>query len=590
MEHPGRDLPILSLRRFLPYLLLPVLMYAQADTPVHRLFAEFFEDYLRLNPEAATSFGRNEYNDRLADWSAVGLDQRLQMAEKYLARANALPLDGLDERDLISVEVLRAGLERQIETQRLGINGMLRVSQLFGAHNEIFEVIDLMPARTVKDYENIIARISAAPAYVDQNIALFDSAAAAGLAQPKIVADLVIQQISAQARQTPDNTPLLAAFRRFPAAIPQDDRQRLQKQAAAAFEDSFLPAWRKLLAYMTENYARKVRASTGVNTVPGGDRIYAFQVRVMTTTGMKPREIHELGLKEVARIEAAMEAIARETGFSGSLPEFEAKLAADPAQHFHSKEEMLIYCRNIVMLMEPELPRLFKLLPRTPIGVRAIPPDREAATASHYTPGTPDITRAAYFSLQAYQPEKQVKYDKTSLVMHEGVPGHHLQISLAQEMRDLPDFRKLGDFNNSAYVEGWALYAESLGEEVGIGLDPETRFGRLASERFRAVRLVVDTGLHTMGWSREQAREYFHQHAPNAGLDEIDRYIAWPGQALAYKIGQLKIRQLRTMAEQRLGPKFDVRNFHDLILRNGVVPLDILEKFVTGHIEGASRN
>ncbi|HLM99832.1 MAG TPA: DUF885 domain-containing protein [Bryobacteraceae bacterium] len=578
------------MKRILLAFLVPLLMCGQTDSsPARKLFAEFFEDYLRLHPGDATQFGRTDYDDQWSDWSAAGREQCAHLDETYLARLKALPLDGLPERDRISAEVLRFGLERELETQRLGLDGLLRVSQLHGAHNWVFQIIDLMPARTVKDYENIIARINAVPLYIDQTIALFESATETGLAQPKVVADLVIQQLSAQVQQTPDNSPLLGAFRRFPTSISKDEQERLQKQAAAAFERSFLPAWRKLLAYMTETYAQKVRAATGVNTVPGGDRIYAYQVRTMTTTRMTPAEIHELGLKEVARIEAAMQAIAHETGFSGSLSEFEAKLAADPAQHFQSKEEMLVYCRNIAMLMEPELPRLFKLLPRTPLGVRAIPPDREAANASHYTLGTPDVTRPGYFNLQAYQPEKQVKYTKTALVLHEAIPGHHLQVSLTQETRDLPDFRKLFAFGNSAYAEGWALYAESLGEEVGVGTDPYSRFGRLASERFRAVRLVVDTGLHTMGWSREQAQQYFHEHAPSVGLDEIDRYIAWPGQALAYKIGQLKIRQLRTMAEQRLGPKFDIRNFHDLVLRNGVVPLEVLEQFVTAHVDEAGR-
>jgi len=569
---------------------LPVILSAQSTSaPLRQMFAEYFEDYLRLNPEAATALGRTDYDDRWTDWSAAGRDRRAQLAERYLARLKTISPDGLDERDRINTEIFRYGLERQLETQRLGLEGMLRVSQLWGAHTNIYLTIDQMPARTVKDYENIIARIRAVPAYADQAIALFDSAADAGLAQPKLVADLVSQQLSSQVRQTVADSALLSAFRRFPSSIAKDEQDRLQTQAAEAFDGSFLPSWRKLLAYLTDTYSHKVRAATGVNTVPNGDRIYAFQVRVMTTTHMTPQQIHELGLKEVARIEAAMQAIARETGFNGSLAEFEAKLTADPAQHFHSKEEMLEYCRNAVMLMEPELPRLFKLLPRTPIGVRAIPPDREAATASTYTVGTPDVTRSGYFNLQAYRPEKQARYDKTALVLHEAVPGHHLQISLQQEMRDLPDFRKLWDFANSAYTEGWALYAESLGEEVGVGMEPYTRFGRLASERFRAVRLVVDTGLHTMGWSRDRAVEYFREHAPANGFDEIDRYIAWPGQALAYKIGQLKIRELRTMAEQQLGPRFDIRNFHDLILRNGVVPLEVLEQFVTAHINEAGR-
>jgi len=578
------------MKRVLLGFFVPLLVYAQTDSsPARKLFAEFFEDYLRLHPEAATAFGRAEYDDHWGDWSPAGMEQRAHLDETYLTRLKSLPVDGIVAGDGVSAELLRIGLENDLEGERLGLDGMLRVSQLFGAHTFVFQIIDLMPTRTVKDYENIIARINAVPAYVDHTIAQFDAALAQGLAQPKIVADLVIQQLAAQVQQTPDNSPLLEAFRHFPASIPKDEQVRLQQNAATAFGQSFLPAWRKLLSYMTATYAHKVRAATGVNTVPGGDRIYAYRVRIMTTTRMTPLEIHELGLKEVARIEAAMQAIARETGFSGSVAEFEARLAADPTQHFHSKEEMLEYCRNIIVLVEPELPRLFKLLPRTPLGVRAIPPDREASTASHYTQGTPDVTRPGYFNLQAYQPEKQVKYDKTALVMHEGVPGHHLQISLAQETRDLSDFRKLGAFGNSAYTEGWALYAESLGEEVGVGTDPYTRFGRLASERFRAVRLVVDTGLHTMGWTRERAIQYFREHAPAEGLDEIDRYIAWPGQALAYKIGQLKIRELRTMAERRLGSRFDIRNFHDLVLRNGVVPLEVLEQFVTTHIDEAAR-
>src|SRR5579864_3521383 len=280
----------------------PMLLCAQTgSSPTRKLFAEFFEDYLRLYPVDATFFGRSDYDDRWTDWSAAGREQRTRLDETYLARLKTMPLEGLPERDRVSAEILRHTLENELEASRLGLDGMLRVSQLFGAHTLVFLAADLMPARTVKDYENIISRINATPGYVDQTIELFDSAAAHGLAQPKIVADLVIQQLSAQVQQTPDNSPLLGAFRRFPASIPKDEQERLQKQAAGAFERSFLPAWRKLLGYMTETYAHKVRAATGVNTVPGGDRIYAYQVRVMTTTGMTPAEIHELGLKEVAR-------------------------------------------------------------------------------------------------------------------------------------------------------------------------------------------------------------------------------------------------------------------------------------------------
>jgi uncharacterized protein (DUF885 family) len=569
------------MKRMLITLFVPALLSAQAGSPAGKLFSDFFEDFLRQSPEDATVFGRADYNDRWSNWSAAGMAQRTELAKKYLSRLKQIPADTLGEREQVSAEILRQGLERTLEIRRLKLDSMIAVSQTFGAHTKVYLAIDLMPARSIKDYENIIARLNAVPAYVDQNIALFGSGVADGLVQPRVVVDLVIQQLAAQVQQAPDNTPLLAAFRRFPASFPVAEQDRLKQQASAAFEHSFLPAWQKLLRYMRESYAPKARASTGLNALPGGDHLYAFCVREMTTTSMTPNEIHQTGLKEVARLESEMQSVVRQSGFDGSLSEFEKKLEADASQHFASKDDMLVYSRNIAMLVEPELPRLFKLLPRTPFGIRAIPPDREAATASHYMPGTPDVTRAGYFNLNAYQPEKQVKYDKIALVLHEGVPGHHLQGSLAQEMPDLPSFRKLYLFGNAAYVEGWGLYAESLGEEIGIYSDPYTRFGRLASERFRAVRLVVDTGLHAMSWSREQARNYFHEHAPSKSLAEIDRYIAMPAQALAYKIGQLKIRELRTLAEQRLGTKFDVRDFHDLILRNGVVPLDLLEQLVT---------
>jgi uncharacterized protein (DUF885 family) len=276
----------------------------------------------------------------------------------------------------------------------------------------------------------------------------------------------------------------------------------------------------------------------------------------------------------VARIEAEMQSAMKEAGFSGTIPEFQKKLDADPEQHFKSKEEMLIYCRNIAKIIEPELPNQFRHLPMLLYGVRPIPPDREAATATNAEEPSPDFTTPGWFNLNTYQPEKQVKYDKQSLVLHEAVPGHIFQLTLAEAQQSLPDIRQF--YGNSAYIEGWALYAESLGSQLGLYRDPYHRFGQLASERFRAVRLVVDTGIHEMGWTREQAVEYFHQHAPEESLAEIDRYISWPAQALSYKMGQLRIRQLRDQAEKQLGPKFDIREFHDAILREGTLPLDLL--------------
>jgi uncharacterized protein (DUF885 family) len=408
-----------------------------------------------------------------------------------------------------------------------------------------------------------------------------------GVIQPKLVAELVMGQLARQGSMAEDATPLLAAFRKFPSSIPQPERDRLMREARSAYVTAFLPAWQRLHRWMAQQYLPKARKETAVSAIPDGRDWYAKLVRHRTTTTMTPQQIHELGRREVERIEREMTAIATQTGHRGSLLEFQHKLMKDPAQLFRSKEEMLVYCRNIAKLAEPEMPRFFKLLPRMPLGIRAIPEDREAATASHYLAPAIDGTRAGFFMLNAYKPEEQVKYDKPALVLHEGVPGHHFQIALQREIEGLPEFRKL--YSNTAYAEGWALYAESLGEEMGIYDDPFKRFGKLTSERFRAVRLVVDTGLHALGWSRDQAVKYFAEHAPDETLAEIDRYISWPAQALGYKIGELKITELRARAQKELGAKFDLREFHDVILRAGPLPLELLEKEVVGWIRSGAR-
>jgi uncharacterized protein (DUF885 family) len=293
---------------------------------------------------------------------------------------------------------------------------------------------------------------------------------------------------------------------------------------------------------------------------------------------MTPAQIHELGKREVERIESAMLAIARESGFSGSLSQYQQKLHGSPEQQFKHKDEMLAYCRNAAKVIEPELPRLFRNIPQLLYGIRAIPDDREASTASNAQIAAPDGSRPGWFNLNTYQPDKQFKFDKEALVLHEAVPGHIFQGAVQQQLSSLPEIRRL--YRNTAYGEGWALYAESLGAELGVYKDLSSRFGRLDSERFRAVRLVVDTGLHALGWTRAQAVDYFQTHAPSESLSEIDRYISWPGQALGYKIGQLKFLELRAMAERELGSKFDVREFHDVVLRNGTLPLEILEEQV----------
>ena len=550
-----------------------------------KFFADYFEERLRDSPEFATNVGRHEYDDRWTDLSKEGrgrrrahIEQALATDEKFFAQQASL-----SDQDRLSIKLLRYDLRTQLDSLEIETY-LLRVGQMTGFHNNIYLVIDRMPAFTVKDCENIIARLRGVPAYVDQNLAILDEAIARGWTQPKIVSDLVIAQLTAQAAQDASSTPLLAFLKKMPPSVPETDRERLRKDATAAFENDFRPAWRKALAYMQSTYAPKVRAGVGIASMPGGAEAYRLLIRRLTTTDAAPEEIHKIGLAEVDRIEGEMLAIARQTGFQGSVSELQVKLENDPDQKFHSKDDMLAYCRNAAMLIEPELPNQFKHIPMLLFGIRAIPEDREQTNASNAQAPAPDGSAPGWFNLRAYQPEKQVKYDKESLVLHEAIPGHIFQGSLARSQKGLPEFRKF--YGNSAYAEGWALYAESLGSQLGVFKDPYNKFGQLASERFRAARLVIDTGIHSMGWTREQAQDYLRAHAPTQAIEEVDRYISWPAQALSYKMGQLKIMELRKKAEAQLGPKFDVRDFHDALLRDGSLPLELLDEDVQKYIAG----
>ena len=548
---------------------------------IANFFAQYFEERLRDEPEFATNVGRHEYDDRWSDLSPQGREQRRSHLVQRLEQLNKFPAEQLSEPDQLSANLLRYDLRTQLESFDIETY-LLRVGQMYGSHNRIYLTIDRMPTRTVRDGENIVSRLRAVPAYVDQNIAVMNEAIASGWTQPKVVVDLVIEQLTKQVAQDAATTPLLEFLKKMPANIPEAERARLSKEATDAFENDFRPSWRKWLAYVQNTYLPKARPGVGFSSLPKGREAYEILIRRLTTINATPEEIHRTGEAEVKRIEDEMLAIARQTGFNGSVSELEVKLANAPEQRFHSKEEMLVFCRNAAKIIEPELPNQFKHIPMLLYGIRAIPEDREQATASNAQAPMPDGSAPGWFNLKTYQPEKEVRYDKEALVLHEAVPGHIFQGSLARSLKNLPDFRRF--YGNSAYAEGWALYAESLGSQLGVYRDPYSKFGQLASERFRAARLVIDTGIHAMGWTREQAQDYLRTHAPTVGLSEIDRYISWPAQALSYKMGQLRIMELRKKAEQRLGPKFDVRDFHDAVLRNGSLPLELLDQQVGKYI------
>ena len=564
--------------------LIPAQSVGQTSDAAQTIFKHYFETKLQDEPEFATTTGHYENADQWNDWSKAGRELRRKHAEETLSELGKLPAQEISAADEVSVRLLKYDLRLQLEADDLETH-LLRVGQLFGLHTRVYTTIDRMPARTVHDYENLLARLHGVPVYVDQNIDILKESIARGLTQPRLVVDLVTKQIAAQVAQNQATTPLLIPFRHFPSNFPQEQQTKLRDEAVATYEKEFVPAWKKLLEFLQTTYAPKARPQIGLSSLAGGREEYAILVRRLTTTNTSPDEIHKIGETEVRRIETEMLAIARETGFTGTISEFDKKLDSDPAQHFRSKEEMLIYCRNVAKIIEPELPNQFKHIPMMLYGVRAIPEDREQATASNAEAPAPDGSVPGWFNLNTYQPEKQARYDKEALTLHEAVPGHIFQGSLARSQQGLPEFRRF--YSNSAYAEGWALYAESLGSQLGLYRDPYSHYGQLSSERFRAVRLVVDTGIHAMGWTREQAVDYFGAHAPEIPVAEIDRYISWPGQALAYKTGQLKILELRKEAEQKLGPKFDIRDFHDAVLRDGRLPLELLQEQVGKYINNA---
>ena len=564
-------------RTLVAFLLWLPLAAQNRPADIHQFFTQAFEERLRDDPEFATSVGRHDYDDRWNDWSKAGREQRRAHLEQRLRQLSSFPQASLNAQDRLSARLMDYLLGRQLESASVE-DGLLRVTQQNGLHNRVYLVFDRMPARTSRDYQNRLARLRAVPAYIDQSIALLEEAVARGLTQPRVVVDLVAAQLAGQIAQDRNQTALLAAFRQFPPAISKSEQAKLRSEAEDAFEHQFLPAWRKYRDYLTGTYARNARAGVGLGSIRDGASDYNILVRLYTTTSNTPDEIHKLGLAEVDRIEGEMRAVLQKAGFSGTIPAFERQLEAATDQHFHNKEEMLIYCRNVAKIVEPRLPDLFQHIPGLLYGVRPIPEEREAATATNAEAPVPDYSTPGWMNLNTYQPVQQVKYNKEALVLHEAVPGHVFQLTIARQLPDLPEFRKF--YSNSAYVEGWGLYAESLGSDLGVYHDPASKFGQLASERFRAVRLVVDTGLHAMNWSRQQAIDYFKAHAPDQSLAEVDRYISWPGQALSYKMGQLRIVQLRKEAEQKLGARFDIREFHDRILRNGVLPLDLLQQQV----------
>jgi len=553
---------------------------AGAAAALQHFFDAEWDWNLERDPTWASLLGDRRWNDRWEDASLDAIERNHQHRVEALERLSAIDRDALSPRDQLNYDLFQRTYAMAVEEHSFRWY-LIPLNQRGGIQTSD-ELGDELRFATVKDYEDWTARLRSFPIHMDQTIAVMREGIRQKMLLPRVVMERVPAQIDHQIVSDPAVSPFYKPFKRFPESVTKQDQDRLAAAGRDAINSDLIGAFARFKRFFTEEYLPACFEQVGVWQVPNGAALYAFDVRKFTTTNLTPDQVHKIGLDEVARIEAEMETVRGSADFKGSRDEFFHYLRTDPRFFEKTPEDLLEAYRALAKRVDPELVKLFRTLPRLPYGVEPIPaavaPD---TTAAYYSQGAADGSRAGTYYVNLYRPEMRPRWEMTTLTLHESVPGHHVQISLAMEQTDLPNFRRYGYYD--AFGEGWGLYAESLGGEMGLYDDPYSKFGQLTYDMWRAVRLVVDTGMHSERWSRQQAIDYFMAKAAKAELDvvnEIDRYIAWPGQALAYKIGQLKIRELRNRATQALGPRFDVREFHEVVLRDGALPLDILERNV----------
>jgi uncharacterized protein (DUF885 family) len=537
------------------------------------LFEEVYQTRLKNSPLTATAYGDFRYNDKLDDASLAEIERQHATDQKFLARIKAISTDGFSEQDAMSHELMVRTIERRNESYAFKDYEM-PVNQMSGPHTDMADLPLSSPFYTVKYYEDYIARLHQIPRYFTQN----EEVMRAGLKDHLMPVKFLLEKVPAQCDGVISADPFLKPTQKFPKGISPQDQQRLTKEITDVVNNEVLPAYKEFGHFVATEYAPYGRTTLSVESLPGGAKRYAHDIRSRTTiSDMTAEQIHELGLKEVDRIGALMLAIAKQQGYS-DIASYDNALKNNPKYIPTSAEQILDDYRHYLGQMQAKLPQLFTYIPGSPVTVEAIPPF-QSAMATHYQTGTPDGKRPGRVVVATSDFANRRMMDDEATAYHEGIPGHHMQLSVEQQMTNLPKFRQHSF--NSGYIEGWALYAEQLGKEVGFYQDPGSDFGRLQSERFRAVRLVVDTGIHAKGWSRDQVVEYFrnaHVVDEPEVQAETDRYIAWPAQALSYKLGQLKFRELRERAQKELGAKFDIRTFHDEMLNGGVLPLDLLDQ------------
>jgi uncharacterized protein (DUF885 family) len=548
------------------------------------LLAEQWEYTMRTSPLWASMLGDKRWNDKLEDFSQQAIDKDLEETKTMLARFEAIDTAGFPALEALKKKLMVRNLKMELDGARFNPWEM-PVSQFGGIHIQLPDLVDVLSFESVKDYEDYIARLKAMPVLFDQTEIQMRKGLTDRLMPPKYLLEKVMEQSSRIAMEEPEKTPFARPFDKFPSTIAAPEQKRLRELGIAAIRGGVIPAYAKFTKFVRDEYAPKGRLEPGLWALPNGAARYGFAVEDQTTTNMTPEEIHEVGLKQVDAIETEMLTIAHQLGYK-DIASLNGHLKNDRKFYATSGQQVLDLYKGYVNGMEPELPKLFGRLPQNKLEVIPMEAARSKdAVPADYTDGAADGSRPGHINVNEYDPEHRLMLNFEAIAYHEGIPGHHLQISIGQELKNLPEFRRNGGY--TAFVEGWALYSEQLGKEVGKYQDPYSDYGRLENEMWRAIRLVVDTGVHSKHWSREQMVAYFHRYTamdePNVQT-EVDRYIAWPGQALAYKLGQMEILKLRENAKKQMGEKFDIRAFHDAVLVNGALPLDVLDSEVTAWI------
>jgi uncharacterized protein (DUF885 family) len=563
----------------------PALAAENAAQSLHQLFDREWEYQMEHNPVRASLLGDRRWNDKWPDLSLSSMHAQYAHARQVLKELRAIDRNQLSPEDQLSYDIFDYNVNDFAEGEQY--QWYLIRTNTFSGIQTVEGVANSLRFETVKDYDDWLGRMHSFPLYMDQNIGLMREGIKDHVLLPKVIGDKILTQLNGMDWQDPAKHGFYKPFKKFPLSFSDSDKQRLTASAQQTIKNDVLPAFQRFRDFLQTEYVPASFEQVGAWQVPNGDATYAYLARSMTTTTYTPEQIHEIGLEEVKRIRAEMEQEKDKAGFKGTMPEFFNFLRTDPRFYIKNEDQLLEFTRARAKEVDPLLVKLFRTFPRLPYGVEPTPKEIAPGMPSAYaSPAAPDGSRPGRFYINTYKPETRPTYEITSLILHEAVPGHTFQGGIAIELKDIPKFRRYGMY--SAYAEGWALYCESLGDELGLYDDPYVRFGKLSNEMWRAVRLVVDTGMHQKHWTRQQAIDYFMANVATTEYNattEVDRYISWPGQALAYKMGELKIQELRTRAQKELGEKFDIREFHDALLLNGPLPLTVLEKQVNAWME-----